>query len=107
MHQANNVMAEALAGADEEVQAGVLNEFVSTLTVMCKHHPHSAGIGMQGHYIARNLRRETAEFFREMVASYDCLQDHTTKELDEARQELERVRNLVKLERERLDSGSF
>lgn len=94
----NRIIGTALAEADEHVQAEVLNDFVAHLRVCCKVGHGSAGF--QGHHIAQHLKAHTAEFFREMVGSYDFAREDVQRELQEARAELECVREQAKLLRD-------
>lgn len=95
----NRIIGTALAEADENVQAEVLNDFVGHLRVACKVGHGSAGT--QGHYIAQHLKRDTVEFLREMIGSYDYAQENVQQELVDARAQLDTVRELIRLERDK------
>ena len=89
----NNLLAQVLAAADDEVQAEILNEFVSQLKAFTHNHEGIYGTaGTQGFYIAKRLRRETAEFFREMLSSYDYLKTEVEVELSQETEQVERLR---------------
>lgn len=89
----NQVLATALAEADANVQAEVLNDFVAHLRVLCK--AGNGNVGTQAYYIAQHLRSEAIEFCREMVGSYDYAREQVGQDLHEARQTLQNVRDEV------------
>lgn len=70
MNNQSGLIGVMMASANDEIQAEILNEFVSALTVMGRASQFG-GIGMQSFYIARRLRPETVNFLKELIESYE------------------------------------
>lgn len=75
-----DLFAAALAAGDETTQAEFLDAFVKELNGFCRaaqrDRPVSAGgMSMQIHYVAGRINQHTAEFFRELAATWDYLKE--------------------------------
>jgi allophanate hydrolase subunit 1 len=70
----NEIVSSALANADADVQADVLNKFAAELTVICKGRRDS-----QLFYIAKELQQETVNCLMEIVAAFNSLKEDVDK----------------------------
>jgi hypothetical protein len=70
----SDVVSSALANADANVQADILNRFAAELTVICKGRR-----GSQSYYIAKELQQETADFLKELVDAFNSIKSEVDK----------------------------